>query len=351
MIKDIHTKELLTALSTAAPAVATTDTSIEWTKDFFFLPGRIMAYNRSIRIVVPFDHGLAEDVSVSAEHALWAASGIKDETVRLSMDKDAKTVNLESGSTKIALAANKPDEEFLAVLNEDTKEGGWLPLKEGFKRGLELCLFSVDRRPFNSFLNTVYVGKGKIMTTDGLRASRYTVETPLDVKLPFHGVKELLKMPVIAACKDGQSWVHFTDSTEKGALFSVRKVDCAWPVEKCEAILALEGPEITLPPELADAAKHALVFAPGLSKETKMIEVSLAKGRITVKSGNTFGGIKRVLKVPDLDPPKGLSVLSVNPVFLSEVMKRATVMRKEGDRVLFLSEDGFRHVFKIPLPE
>ena len=326
----IKTAELISALSKIRSGISTKGL-VDGFGNYSLDDDMIRTYNDHICVSYPFKTGVV--ASVKAENLNAVLSKIDGETVELSIVDNSLLIN--GGNTKAGL-----------IKTEGVKhipiEGEWKDLPEDFLHGLSLCSFSAADTMSMGILYCIYVNKKKLYSSDNYRISRYELEKEIgDIFLiPAKSAEEVSKFPVNKYLLD-KSWVHF--KSDSGVIFSCRIVDGVY--KDVDRFFEVQGKEFALPTDIKKYVDSSLVMADGKREFEKKIEMGISKDSITLRGETESGWIES--KVPcQIDIEENFKV-SINPVFLNEVLNKSTSIIVREGKALFKSEN-FQHVMVLP---
>jgi hypothetical protein len=191
-------------------------------------------------------------------------------------------------------------------------------------------------------LYCIHVNKKKLYSSDNYRISRYELSKEIGdtFLIPAKSAEEVSKFKVTEYLLD-ESWVHFKSDT--GVIFSCRIVNGVY--KDVDRFFEVEGKEFTLPENIKKYVDSSLVMADGKREFEKKIEMTISKDQIILRGETETGWIES--KVPcQLDLEESFKV-TINPVFLNEVLNKSTSIIVREGRALFKSEN-FQHVMVLP---
>lgn len=326
----IKTSELISALSKIRGGISIRGL-VDGFGNYSLDDDFIRTYNDHICISYPFKTGVV--ASVKAENLNAVLSKIDSETVELEIVDNSLII--KGGNTKAGL-----------IKTEGVKhipiKGEWKDLPEDFLHGLSLCSFSAADTMSMGILYCIHVNKKKLYSSDNYRISRYELSKEIDdtFLIPAKSAEEVSKFHVNKYLLD-ESWVHFKSDSE--TIFSCRIVSGFY--KDVDRFFEVQGKEFTLPENIKKYVDSSLVMADGKREFEKKIEMTIAKDRITLRGETEVGWIES--KVPcQLDLEESFKV-TINPVFLNEVLNKSTSITVREGRALFKSEN-FQHVMVLP---
>jgi len=326
----IKTSELISALSKIRSGISTKGL-IDGFGNYSLDNDFIRTYNDHICISYPFKTGVV--ASIKADNLNAVLSKIDVETIELSVVDNSLLI--KGGNTQAGLI--KTDGVKHIPIN-----GEWKDLPEDFLHGLSLCSFSAADTMSMGILYCIHVNKKKLYSSDNYRISRYELSKELDdtFLIPAKSAEEVSKFKVTEYLLD-ESWVHFKSDT--GVIFSCRIVNGVY--KDVDRFFEVEGKEFTLPENIKKYVDSSLVMADGKREFEKKIEMTISKDLIILRGETETGWIES--KVPcQLDLEESFKV-TINPVFLNEVLNKSTSIIVREGRALFKSEN-FQHVMVLP---
>ena len=326
----IKTSELITALSKIKSGISTRGV-VDGFGNYSLDDDFVRTYNDHICISYPFKTGVV--ASVKAENLNAVLSKIDVENIELSVVDNSLLIN--GGNTKAGL-----------IKTEGVKHipinGEWKDLPEDFLHGLSLCSFSAADTMSMGILYCIHVNRKKLYSSDNYRISKYELSKEIrdTFLIPAKSAEEVSKFKVTKYLLD-ESWVHFKSDT--GVIFSCRIVNGIY--KDVDRFFEVEGKEFVLPENIKKYVDSSLVMADGKREFEKKIEMTLSKDQIILRGETETGWIES--KVPcQLDLEESFKV-TINPVFLNEVLNKSTSIIVREGRALFKSEN-FQHVMVLP---
>lgn len=334
----IQKKELLKVMQLLRPGIAKKDI-IETFVHYIFTGTDIVTFNDEIGISHPFKTDFK--CSARAEELLKTVSGIKEETLEISVTDTQ--MDIKSAGTRASLAITSVENawQLVAALDLNSVAENLKPLPENFIRGAYLCMFSASKDMTKGKFTCVYVADSNLYSSDGIRISKYKLPSPVGAitLIPARNIEELVKFP-ITKFHLTNSWCHF--GTDDGVIFSSRVMEGEFP--DLDSYFEMEGQRVRLPAELQNLVKSVSFMTDGKVDKDKKVHLTISKNKITCKGEkNQIGYIER-----DLDfeyAQEGFSI-TINPVFLNEVLEKATIMKVTENVALFVS-GAFKHLMSL----
>jgi len=336
----INRKELLEVLDDLKPGLATSNI-LDQMDHYLFMDDRVAACDGEVCVVKEFPIGLSGSVKASEFYKLL--SGVDSKELELRLEEGQLTTG--RGKSSFGLAYREPGESHSLVESLGYGDLSWRKLSGEMKRAIGLCAFSASKDMTKPALSGVYVGGGDVLSSDNYRISWFRPEEG--------GIKRGFLIPASAAVHlihydlDGysltDSWVHFKG---KGLFYSARLLGEEFP-QKARSFFPEEHEEgFELPEGLVEALNKSLVLLQEDSLLDKRVDISFEKDKTICSMRKADVGWVRE-EVPLKDGPEEPMKLSVNPVFLKEVLRHATrVVAMDENRIMFLS-GNFRHLIAL----
>lgn len=331
--------ELKDKLSKLMPGLAGRS-PIKDVKHFAFLEKEIITYNDQVCIGVPFQTDFM--CTVPADELLDILSGINETEIDISLQ--GNVIAFQSPSTKAELTIQKESQLLTMINSLDIPEEGWKRLPEDFLTGIGLCAFSTSKDMTQGALNCVAVNGTQVYSSDTFRISSYTMKQDMNaglILIPVVAVKDLIKYRVDQFCVD-KSWIHFED--ESGLVFSSRILPTDYP--DILSLLNLEGiTTVEMPKELKEILGSTETFTRGDFEIDKKVQISVSTGLMVCRVENQSGFVEKNLTINY----QGESFnFFINPVFLSQILEKSTLMKihESRNKALFLSEQ-FKHLMVL----
>jgi hypothetical protein len=328
--KKLKTQDLVEALGKIRGGISTKGI-VEGFGNYSFDNDMVRTYNDHLCISYPFKTGIV--ASVNADALNGVLNKIGDTEIVLSIDDNSIVIS----GTKTRAGLITTD-----IAKHITISGAWQTLPKDFIHGLSLCAFSAADNMSMGLLYCLFVENNKIYSSDNFRISRYEMESDMQVKflIPSRSAEEVTKFDVKEFSLD-DSWIHF--KSDNGAIFSCRIV--AGNYKDVNPFFQTQGKEFTLPQEIRKYVDASLIMAEGKREFEKRIEMTVSPKLITIKGETQIGWIES--KVPcDIDIEEEFKI-SINPIFLNEILSKTTKVIVGEGKALFQSEN-FDHVMVLP---
>lgn len=334
----LQKKDFLKVMQLLKPGLAKKDI-IEQFTHYLFTGEDIITFNDEICISHPFKTDF--QCSARAEELFKTVSGIKEETLEISLEENKMQIRSAGTRAHLTVSSDKDSEKLISVLDLAGAWSNMKPLPENFARGVYLCMFSASKDMTKGIYTCVRVGGTDILSSDGIRISRYALkeDSGLQVLIPARNVEELVKFPVTKCCLT-KSWCHF--GTEDGVMFSSRIMEGDYP--DLSGYFTIEGQRVRLPAELRELVASVSFMTDGKVDKDKTISIKVSKDKITCRGEKKqIGEIERDL---GFEYAQGEFEVQMNPVFLYEVLEKATIMKVGKDAAMFLS-GSFEHLISL----
>jgi hypothetical protein len=315
---------------------------VEQSTHFMFLGKDVATFSDQIAIIHPFETGFP--FSVKGEEFYKLISGITEDELELSI-KDDK-LSIQSKSTKAGMSTIVDDKDrvdrLVTTLKKEMKD--WVAIPKDLLSGLYLAMFSAAKDLSQGTLSCISVSGKDICSSDSLRASWYEMEKEVaSFLIPAKDVNELVKFTDVESICQSENWVHF--KTKGGVTFSVRKILGVFKDLKKK--FDIEGDTITLPPSLKEVTDSIIFLSEGNIEVNKIISVGIESNKITLKAEKETGWVEKTVEFKYKGKP---AKFLINPIFLSQILTKATEMILTERIALFLT-DGFAHIIALPIEE
>ena len=333
----IKRAELIKILEAVSPAIGKKDMQ-EQISGFFFTGDDIVTYNEQLCIRYPFASDFV--CAVEADKFYKILKGVEEESISITIGDSSLSVVSNKTEAKLSVSLdNASIEETMKSIS--TTKLMWEELPEDFIKALSLCLFSVSTDVAQGVLTCIYIGDGKLFSSDNYRISMYELEgIDTSILLPLSSAKELTKFDV-KEYSLADSWVHFR--TADNVVFSSRVIKEEYP--DCAHYFKLEGGDrLRMPKDLKEAVDAVTLFAEGEIVD-KEIKVSFQEDAIFCIGESKHGWVKK--KVPIQYKRKDIS-FNINPVFFSQILNNITSVLLTKEKALFKS-GNFKHILALPL--
>ncbi len=336
-------QRLMDILNDLRPGLAKKDV-IEQATHFLFTGEEIVSYNDRICIMYPFETDFI--CSVKGEELYKIISGAYGEFLEVNLKKDQLRIAGTKTNAGLSILVAEPRvEHIIETMKKEAKIVKWMKLPENFTKGAFLCMFSTARDLTRGILTCVHFDKDLIISTDGLRASKYVLDKkikPFD--LPSKDVMELVKFQVTQyALTEG--WAYF--KTDDDILFAGRTFTGDYPTQLKDKFDFKGDKTIILPIELKKAIEMVGVLAEGDIDINKIIEVDIKEGEITIRAEKEVGWADQSLEIEYKGDP---ITFYINPIFFSQILDKSVNMIIKGNQALFVTED-FQHIISLPIEE
>lgn len=342
----LQRKELLQALDAVKAGLAKEEI-IEQSTHFVFMDEIIATYNNDICVIYPLLTQMK--CSIDSTKLYGLVQGISDdETISMKMEKDRISIKTKNIRSTINCVEGSPINDYISSIRESlksTKGMKWESLPKNFGDAVSACLFSVSKNAVvEEAFHSIFVNKKYIISSDGLRISRYTMSKGVKESflIPFSAATELIRYKLTDYCC-GDSWIHF--KTEDNAYFNCRRIDSTFP--ETDKFFTINGKSVELPEALIDVVKNISVFTDGSSEMDKRINLQFTKGMITCRAEDESGWIERDIETEY----KGRDVsVDIHPIFFQQILKKVANMTIGETSALFTTEK-FEHVLALPVKE
>ena len=317
-------------------------------KHVFFDCEDIITYNDHIAIFIPFETEFKTSVRFED---LWKVihETLNGESV-VNVDMDNNQLLLSSDNIKVGLATVEEDQlgstiqDIKATIPSEENGLEWLNIPEDLITGIELCSYAASSNMMEKTLTCVQVKGNKVTASDNLRVSRYDIENEefenhnLNFLIQAQDARELAKFPF-----DGiyitDSWCHFV--TEDLTVFSSRLVSGDYlNFDKFFDKVKDGTVEVVFKDDLKSRIESMIFMADGETKLDKVINIELHDGKMICEANKKNGWIKEII---DVDYKGEKKLISINPIFLSQVLSHTTTIYI-GDTRSYLESGNFKHI-------
>lgn len=324
----IKTEELLNALKNVRPAIDVgVNQMIQGTDSFIFRDNGIYGYNDEIAIFYPFETYV--EGAVHAEEFIKIIQKITNDELELEID-NAK-MKIKSGKVKAAFSIPEHNEvlEMIKSINIwDSKK--WKDVPKDFIDGLKLCIYSASNDVTDEELTCINVKGKKVISSDDVRISEYTMKTNArPFLIPAKQAQILIKYP-IEKYAISDSWIFF--KFENDSIFCCRAVNYTYP--DISEHFEFDGETIDLPENMHDGIEIASVMAEEAAIG-KNIAISIDNNKVTCRGEGTKGWAEKTFKV---DYSKKIE-FEINPLFLKQILNETNKIKIGKDRAMFETEN------------
>lgn len=330
----INKNELVNIMKLVKPGLGKSSSMVQTNSSFIFSDNEIITYNDAISIGYPFKAEFSG--CVAADEFYKIVSNLPGDSVELSVKEDSLLI--KGTKTKAMLKLLEFPDDIHAAIRTDTIK--WRKLPEEFMRGLTLCCFSVSQDMTFQTLSYISVGDGRMVSSDNLRISMFTLEGRIQsFLLPGSAAKELVKLEGVSEYSLQGSWIHF--KTTDGVIFCSRSGSGEYP-DVTQLFDGVTGPKFKVPESIQDSITRAAVLDSSDFDGDRKIIVTISNGKITCRGEGVAGWIETT---DDIDFKKELK-FGINPDFFTQVLDKATTAVYGEDKLLFKS-GAFQHVISL----
>ncbi len=337
----VNKEELQQILNRIKPGLATKDI-VEQMTHYIFTGKKLLTYNDHICIQAPFETKFK--CSIRAKNLVQLLNKIKGDKIVLRVKGKEFLLNNKKNSQKAGFTLIQSDKELnglLAELDKIIEDGKWKSIPKRFIEGVGLCMFSCSKNESKGTQTCLFVKKDKILSTDGFRASCFTLDKRMK---PFFlkatSAMELVKFGVITHYILAQNWICF--KTEDDYIFSCRIFKGEFnDIESIINKVGKDGIELIFPEELNEALETVSVMTDEDNVLQKYVKIDFKKNKIICSRKKDRGWVKEIIKT-DFTPEKEISIL-INPIFLSQILNKINSVRLKDTMALFEFEN-FQHI-------
>jgi len=335
--------DLISILQKVKPALAS-KTMLEEFSNFIFTGSHLLTTNDRICICYPLKTRFK--CSIPSSEFYNILSSLKEENI--SIEQKEEKLLFKTDKTSAELSIKKIDDvvnDFIEAIGvNDFFSEDFKSLSKDFIEGLTSCMFTASKDISQPLLTCLYASGKEIISSDDYRISLFTTDKALKDKflIPASSVQEMIKFKEIESYFRNDSWIYFL--TKNGVIFCSRIINEVFPDIKKE--FDFEANEIILPKDFEELVANASILASGEFDIDKKIEVKVNKGKVSCKGQNDLGWIE---SKSDINTKQNFS-FSINPIFLSQILKKTNIMKLGEGRILFETEK-FKHLISLYIEE
>lgn len=325
---EISVADFKNALEIVKPGLATTVTEIEQVTSFAFTKKNVITYNDEICITHPL---VDFDMQGAIEAEMLYKFITKIKSKQITLEIDSTSVTMKSGRIK---AVFNLDSEIKLPLNDEklVNKSKWEDLPKNFVEAVSMAKNCVSKDTIEAKLNCVHFNKeGFIESSDGHRIFRYSFESKLPLRtvlIPVTSINAVLRINPTQVAK-GEEWIHFKN--EIGTMVSCRVINDIFPETEEYLKDGKNGVKVDFPEELITSLDTAEVFA-----ENTMVNISINKKKITVRSGGQVASFKEDLDLSNKADP---FAFMITPYLLKDILKQIKFCTIYKDRLIFKNND------------
>jgi hypothetical protein len=309
---------------------------IEQMGHVMFSSKQAITYNDQISIAVPLETNF--NCSVNAEKLIKILQSMATKTVGVSKTKNE--LRLVSKDTKAGISIMVEDElaDIIRRLHDDIESAKWKKLPSNFIEGVSLCAFSASSKDEDRTMTCVRCNGDVIYAGDRSRCSKYIMDGKVsDFLIKATIVKDLKNFSPVKYYRS-ESWIHF--KTKDNVVFSCRRMSGKF-LDYAKIFKMKSGTKIKIP----NIKKEVDATEIMTSKDGKQKNIGLVfkKGLVVCLGASGSGWVEKPVKIDY----KGKELtIRINPIFLSQVLERATTVRLTKEKAFFES-GNFEHVIGL----
>jgi DNA polymerase III sliding clamp (beta) subunit (PCNA family) len=335
-MKTMKTSDLKTAISTVKPALSKS-AIIEQTDHFIFDTKFLYGVNDKFCIRVPF---VTENkFTVPGEEFFQVIFGISEEDLDFTI-KDNQ-LDLKSGGTKAGI---KIFDEIKVqdIIDSAFEYKKWAKLPEGFIDAISLCLFSASKDATRGMLNSIFIDKDCVVSSDDFRISKYKLPSSIKTTflLPIISASELIHLSMDKISLN-DSWALF-EAQETATVFSSRVFNNDYP--EVDKFFDVKGTNIEFPSTMKEIIDSVSYFAEGDIDLDKKVKISVDKDKIVCRGEKEKGWIEKTMPFKFKGKP---FEFQTNPIFFSQMISKSLTVTIGKEAILF-EMDNFKHVMSLP---
>jgi hypothetical protein len=315
---------------------------MDFTGNFIFYNQKI--YSGNDKIVVMGPSPFEFNFSVNGNDLLTVLDGAQN-NVDFTLKEHHLQIKCGKRKAKLSLADLEAPLSWLKQSGLD-KDADWKEIPSGFLIALDWCKFSASKDVSYKPHTCLKVIENRVISTDGIRMSRYTMEGKMDIEclIPKETVSVIVGFPGITQyALFGTSWLCFRE-TKNNMICGVRLVIGDLP-PNCEALFSNKGKKIQLPEDLNSIIKRAGKFVEGITEESKVIEIRISKGEIVCSGTKETGTFDQGHNIKYDGPDISFLVL---PALLEQILGKVDSITLSDK--LYFKVGPFEHLMVIASP-
>ncbi len=329
---EINKELLLKALEAAKPGLGN-NAMIEQSTSFCFLNGNVVTYNDEISISCPVE-GLDFEGAVNANELHSFISKAKTEEIEFTMGE--KEIILKTGKSKAGLVL---DPEIILPVSEIGRIKKWKNIPKGFSKALNFTRGACSRNLNEPVLTCVHVNGKTIEGADNYRVVNYFLkeEIPIDAfLLPAIIVGTVINIKPVKIA-EGNGWIHFKNRDE--VILSCRIFEDEYV--STSHIIKIKGDEVIFPKNIIRILDKALIFAKRPEALDEVVEISLSKNKMIIKSNSETGSW---FKEPARCEYSGDNVtFAITPYLLKDILQETKSAQIKDKKIGFIG-DSWKYV-------
>jgi len=333
---------LLSILTKVRPGLAKKEI-VEQASHFIFTKTDIATFNDRVCIIHPFESDI--EFSVKGDDFYKIVDKISESEFEITLEDDS--IKIKSKSTKAKLSTIVGETAMITPMIENIKQsmigkGFWQTLPSDFSDGLYLCAFSASKDLSSGVKSCCAIRKDGLYTTDNIRVSTYIMEKEMkELLLPVRDVISLINYQPIEY-GISENWAHFR--SKEGVIFNCKIMKGEYPFDLLNGLFEDAPVTLEFPTNLRENVEAIISFAEGEEEVNKCISVTVEKGKIVCKAEKERG---EIIKTVESDYEGEAFTFLINPIFLSQVLKKATQFVLLDGKGMFVSSN-FYHLLVLP---
>lgn len=339
----VNREELVKALTTVKPGVASTDI-VAQASAFVFSEGRVYSYDDEIAISAPCPLDSDFEGAIYANELLGLLSRMKSETVSLDFEKGDE-IRIRGGRSHAGLKLLKQIEIPLDQLGD---QKSWKLLPENFVKAVGFCSGFTGTDVTKPAVTCLNIRRSSIEATNNQHLVEYILKTPIrdNMMIPSSSIKKLISIKPTDYCsppaekENGRrSWVHFKNQGD--VRFSCRLGAGEFP--GLAAIKEKPLSPINFPMEIADIIERSTA----IDSEDHSIVITIEDNQMTIEKKGRWGWFKETARVRY----KGarISFLTSNLSFKDIFDPKAVVSISEKNDMLKIAHEDFEYYSALQL--
>lgn len=332
----IKREALISALKKVEPALEGKN-MLEGIAEFAFDEKSIISFNDILLVQYPFKTDLK--CSVPANEFYKLLDSISDNEIDLSLVKGK--LMLRAKNIKAQINCNIVSDKIEDVKKKILFTGVKSILPTDFREGLDACLFSAAVDTSKPILNCLYVNGRKIISSDNIRISEYTLKKKVkdNFLIPRKAVKEIVNFDIKKYWL-ANNMIHF--DTSEGAIVS--SILHFGEYYKTEKFFDIDGKDFIFPKDMKKMLPAVNVMADDAFLESnrfKFIEIEIENNRLTCTGRKDIGSVTTEFKVKT--KIKNKVSFKIRIEVFRQILEYTNKV-KIGDRKVLFELDNFKHV-------
>lgn len=335
----VNRAKLLQSLEVMIPGLSKKVSIVPSLSHLYFLGDSMCFYNERVYISYPFQ----TEFKCSCDLDMFYRVIQKLTGDEIDLDYVGVELVLRGGKERAGLATGSIETfstQDLSILSTID----WKPLPQDFKRGLELCLFSVARDATQRELTCIYVSGNRVCSSDDCRISLYEMSGTMEPVLIPESVASVLVGYELEQYHIENSWFYVK---EGDGFLAFRPYSGDY--HEVDEFFVVEGTKVQFPNDFVSVVKDTFVVqssqsASVLSQLDSKMLVKLKESVLSCRMERDMIWFEKDVDLPA--PVAHEAEFTIDPNFFKSVLEVSNEMVLGADRALFTFEN-FRHVVAL----